>query len=173
MNPNPCLEEQMSNYIATLTVALVSALGIGLQAQDSIVTTKTKVKGDDAKTVTYTGCMQSGPEARTYILDKVVPLSRTTTTETTGTSGTTTTTSTTTYALVPDERVELEQHVGHKVEVTGMMMPAGKSKTETKTKVEREQSGETTRTETTKTNGSRSVPQFRVISVKYLAGSCS
>ena len=160
----------MSHYIAALTVALGCALGIGVQAQDSTVTTKTKVKGEDAKTVTYTGCMQSGPEARTYILDKIVPLSRTTTRETTGTSGTTTTT-TTTYALVPDERVELQQHVGHRVEVTGMMMPAGKSKTETKTKVE--QSGETIRTETTKTDGSRSAPQFRVISVKQLAESCS
>jgi hypothetical protein len=60
-------------------------------------------------------------------------------------------------------------HLG--MPVTGMMMPAGKSKTETKTKVE--QSGETTRTETTKTNGSRSTHQFRVISVKQLAESCS
>jgi hypothetical protein len=58
MNLNPCSEEQMSNYIATLTVALGCALGISVQAQDSIVQTKTKVKGEDARTVTYTGCMQ-------------------------------------------------------------------------------------------------------------------
>src|ERR1043165_7018602 len=78
-------------------------------AQDTKTTTVTKVDGKAPQAVTYTGCVQTGTETKTYILSKVVP----TTTTTVGTSGTTTTTS---YTLVPDQKVELQTHVGHKVE---------------------------------------------------------
>jgi hypothetical protein len=83
-----------------------------------------------------------------------------------GTSGTVTKTDTTTYMLVPGERVEIQSHVGHKVEVTGMMMPA--SKTRTETKVENEHGSDTTIREKTEHN----MPEFRVISIKQLAESC-
>ena len=127
---------------------------IGLQAQSQTTESKTKVKTEDAKTMTFSGCVQTGTEARTYILQHVVPVS--TTTEAIGTGGTLTTTS---YALVP-EKVELQEQVGHKVEVTGVVIPAGKgdSKIETKTKTEVERGP---------------MPQLRVISVKTLADRCS
>ena len=92
-------------------------------------------------------------------------MTTTKTTEVAGTGGSITTTSTS-YILVPGEKVTLTSHVGHKVEVTGMMIPAGETKT--KTKIEREHAGDTTIKE--KTESDR--PQFRVISVKELAEPC-
>jgi hypothetical protein len=94
-----------------------------------------------------------------------VPVTTTKTTEVAGTGGAITTTSTS-YILVPGERVTLTSHVGHKVEVTGMLIPAGETKT--RTKIEREHGGDTTIKE--KVNSDR--PHFRVLSVKELAEPC-
>ena len=158
----------MNRSIAALAVALGCSCVIGLSAQDTKTTTTTKTEGAKATTVTYTGCMQTGTETRSVILAKVQPVSRTTETAV-GTSGVTETT-TTTYALVPEEKVELQTHVGHKVEVTGTMIPAGESKTKTETKVEREDAPDTKAKEIVKTDSP--MPQFRVMSVKDLNESC-
>jgi hypothetical protein len=77
------------------------------------------------------------------------------------------TTTTTTYALVPGESVELTGDVGHKVEVTGMMV-GGETK---ETKTTKETATGTRTEETVKREGA--FPQFRVISVKHLAETCS
>jgi hypothetical protein len=157
----------MSRFIVTVTAALTFASGLAI-AQET--RTKTEVKGGRAQTITYTGCVQTGSEARTYILDQAVPVSRTTTTtEQVGTSGAVVNT-VTRYALVPSEKVELVEHVGHKVEVTGMVVPAGQSESRTKTKIEREHGKDTKITEKTKSDND--LPQFRVTSVKHLAESC-
>jgi hypothetical protein len=151
--------------------ATIFALGCSValaNAQDTKTTTVTKVDGKTPQAVSYTGCVQTGTETRTFILNHVVPMSRSTTS--TGTTGTTTTT-TTTYALVPDQKVELETHVGHKVEVTGMMIPAGDSKVTTTTKVDRDNAPDSKTKETVKSD--HAFPQFRVLSVKNLAESCS
>ena len=159
----------MTRSIAALVVAFGFACVAGVGAQDTKTTVKTKTEGGKATTVSYTGCMQTGTETRSVILAKVQPVSRTTET-TVGTGGVTETT-TTSYALVPEEKVELQTHVGHKVEVTGMMIPAGESKTKTETKVEREDAPDTKSKETVKTNSP--LPQFRVMSVKDLNESCN
>jgi len=150
--------------------AVVFALGCSValvNAQDTKTTTVTKVDGKSPQTVTYTGCVQTGTETKTFILDKVVPITRSSTSV--GTTGSTTTT-TTTYALVPDQKVELETHVGHKVEVTGMMIPAGESKVTTTTKVDREDAPDSKSKETVKRNNA--YPQFQVVSIKNLADRC-
>jgi hypothetical protein len=153
-------------FAGMLTLALACAFTLGLRAQET--KTETKIKGEDAKTVIYTGCVQPGSEAKSFILAKAVPVRRTTVTEeATGTSGVVSTTTTTTYALVPTENVELMTHLGHKVEITGVMS-SGEMKKETKTKTE---AGET-RTEE-KIKGDGGMPQFQVLSVKELAESCS
>ena len=150
-------------FIGATTLAFACAVGLAAQAQET--TTRTTVKSDDAKMVTFSGCVKPGTEAKAFILEKAVPIRKTTTTqEATGTSGVVTTTSTT-YALVPGESVELTGDVGHKVEVTGMMVGG-----ETETKTTRE-STSGTRTEETVKQGV--LPQFRVISVKHLAETCS
>ena len=134
-----------------------------LQAQSQTTESKTKIKTDDAKTMTFSGCVQTGTETRSYILQNVVPIR--TTTEVTGTGGTLTTTS---YALVP-EKVELQEHVGHKVEVTGVVIPAGKGDAKIETKTKTGGTEEKTKTEVEK----GPIPQLRVISVKTLADRCS
>jgi hypothetical protein len=148
--------------------AAIFALGCSValaNAQDTRTTTVTKVDGKAPQTVTYTGCVQTGTETKSFILNKAVPMSTTTTV---GTAGTTTTT--TTYALIPDQKVELQTHVGHKVEVTGMLVPAGDSKVTTTTKVDRDNAPDSKTKETVKNENS--FPQFHVISVKNLADSC-
>lgn len=159
----------MKTMTTGITLAFALACGVAMQAQDTKTTTTTKSSGGEVKTVSYTGCVMSGTETRSYMLSKVVPVTRTTTTETVGTSGTTTT-SETTYELVPGERVEIQEHVGRKVEVTGMMVPAGDVKTETTTKIDREHAPDTTIKERSKTDNSH--PQFRVTQIKDLGERC-
>jgi hypothetical protein len=155
----------MRRYALALSMALGIAIAAHAQETTTRTTTKTE-KGDKNQIVTYTGCVQTGTETKSYILDKVVPIGRTTTVGPTGT-----TYSTTTYALVPGEKVEFQQFVGHKVEVTGVMVPAGESKTETRTKIEREGAPDTNIKEKTKSD--HAMPQFQVTSIKHLADSCS
>ncbi|SRR6266511_3653375 len=157
-------------FVTSFVAALMFA-SFAVNAQDTTVKSKTKIDDDGkGQKMTYTGCVQTGTETQTFILDKVVPVTTTKTTEVAGTGGTVTSTSTS-YILVPGEKVELTKHVGHKVEVTGMMMPEGDSKTTTKTKVEREGAPDTKTKETTKVDSNR--PHFRVLSVKQLAEPCT
>jgi hypothetical protein len=157
-------------FVANVTVALSIAFAASMHAQESTVKSTTKVKGDDVKAVTYTGCLQAGAESRGFILDKVVPVAQTTKTEATGTTGEVTRTTITTFALVPGERVEFQPMVGHKVEVTGVLI-SGDTKTETKTKVEREGEKDVTTKDRMKTDNA--APQLRVTSIKHLADSCA
>ena len=153
--------------IPAATCAVALALGLTVSAQDTTVKSTTKTSGGEIKTLSYTGCVGAGTETKTYVLNKVVPVTRTT--ESVGTTGTTTITETN-YMLVPGETVEIQQHMGHKVEVTGTLIPAGDTKTETKTKIEREDAKDTTVKETTKTDNA--MPQFRVTAIKDLAEKC-
>jgi len=159
----------MTRSIGAFAVAIACSCVIGVTAQETKTTTETKTEGAKATTVSYTGCMQTGTETRSVVLAKVQPVSSTTETAV-GTGGVATTTTTTTYALVPAEKVELQTHIGHKVEVTGMMIPAGESKTTTETKVERDDAPDTKSKETVKTNAP--LPQFRVTSIKDTNERC-
>jgi hypothetical protein len=150
-------------FVTSFAAVLVCAT-IGLNAQDATVKTKTKVEGDNTKMVTYTGCVNAGTETRTFVLDKVVPVTTTRTTEVAGTGGSISTTSTS-YFLVPGEKVTLQQYVGKKVEVQGMLI-SGDSKT--KTEIKREDAPDTKIT--TKVENDK--PRFQVISVKDLGQPC-
>ena len=155
-------------YLATLTIALAFAFGLNVNAQD--VKEKIKVKGA-GQTVSYTGCIATGAQTTTYLLNNVVPVTKTV--EHSGATGTVSTT-TTSYELVPgSDTITFTKLVGHKVEVTGVMIPAGKdSKVERKTKIEREDAPDVKIKERTKTNES-ALPQFRVVSMKELPDSCN
>ena len=150
-------------FIATGTAALALAFTVAVHGQE--VKTKTKVEGDKVKTVKYTGCLQSGVETNSFILDKVVPIGQTTRTQV-GTAGEVTKTTTTTYALIPGERVEFQNMIGHKVEVTGVEISGNAT---VKTKVEREDAKDTKE----KTKYENALPQLRVTSVKHLSDTCS
>ena len=155
-------------FVTSLAGALLFA-SLGVHAQDTTTTkTKTTMDTKGGQTVTYTGCVATGTETETFVLDKVVPVQTTRTVA--GTGGTISTTSTK-YVLIPgDEKVELKTYVGRKVEVTGVMVPEGEWKTKTKTKIEREDAKDTTIKQTTK--GDSDSPHFRVISVKQLNEPC-
>jgi hypothetical protein len=153
--------------IAIAVTAAVFASGLVVNAQDTTIKSETKTSGAQAKTVSYTGCVGAGTETRTYVLSKAIPVTRTT--ETVGTAGSTTITETS-YLLVPGQTVQVQEHVGHKVEVTGTLVPAGDSKTESKTKIEREGADDTTVKE--KTKADNAMPRFSVTSIKDLGERC-
>ena len=112
----------MRRFITSFAFAL-GCTAIALNAQETRTKTEVKSSGGDPQVVTYTGCVAAGTQAKTYVLDKVVPVTKTTTTETPTSS---TTTQSTSYVLVPGgESVTVQEHVGHKVEVTGMLVPGG------------------------------------------------
>src|SRR3954462_13212171 len=120
-------------------LALTASVGFAfaMNAAAGAQTTKVKIDTDHGKTMTYSGCVQTAGASRTYMLEHPVPIGKTETTEvgTTGNGDTVTTTTTTTnYALVPEGSVQLQEHVGHKVEVTGILIPAGKGETKYRVK---------------------------------------
>src|SRR5262245_13223734 len=157
-------EACMRRYLASTFVAIgcASLLTVNMTAQTT--ESKTKVEAEHAKPISYTGCIQTGTETRTFVLNNVVPVSKT---ETVGTSGTM---SATTYALIPEGTVQLQQHVGQKVEVQAVLIEPGKgdAKVETKTKTAE---GTEQKTKTEIERGP--LPQLKVISVKQLAESCT
>ena len=80
----------------------------------------------------------------------------------------------TSYVLVPgSDTVTFTKLVGHKVEVTGVMIPGGKeTKVEKKTKIERDNAPDVKIKEQTKSNEG-TMPHFRVASVKDLPDTCT
>ena len=156
----------MKRFITSFAFAL-GCTAVALNAQETRTKTEVKTSGGEPQMVTYTGCVQTGTQAKTYVLDKVVPVTKTTTTETPTSS---TTTQSTSYVLVPGgESVTVHEHVGEKVEVTGMLIPGGDRRTETTTRTEREDAPDTktrTRVET-----EDAMPEFKVTSIKKI-GSC-
>ena len=156
----------MRRFITSFAFALACA-GLVTHAQETKTKTETKSSGGQPQTVTYTGCVQTGTQAKTYVLDKVVPVTKTTTTETPTSS---TTIQSTSYVLVPGgESVTVQEHVGQKVEVTGTLIPGGNTRTETTTRTDREDAPDAkTRTRTETKNA---MPEFRVTSIKNI-GSC-
>jgi acyl-CoA synthetase (NDP forming) len=156
-------------YFARLTVAIALAFGLAVVANAQETTKeKIKVKGGAAQTVSYTGCVATGSETTTYLLNHAVPVTKTV--EDRGTVSTTTTS----YVLVPgSDTVTFTKLVGHKVEVSGVMIPAGKeTKVESKTKIEREDAPDVKIKEHSKTNDT-AMPHFRVTSVKELPDACT
>jgi hypothetical protein len=154
----------MSRLISFGTFALI-ATALTVHAQETTVKSKTRSSGGEAQTVTYTGCVQSGTEAKTYVLNKVVPKTRTTTTD----LETGETLTSTAYALV-SSTVQVQEHIGKKVEVTGTLIPGGDTRTETTTRVERDDAPDIRKRERVETKNA--MPEFRVTSIKDLGERC-
>jgi hypothetical protein len=150
----------------TLALALGCAalLVPHVNAQSNETETKTKVKTDHASVVTYTGCIATGGQARSYVLQNVVPIERTTTRSADGSTSTTTT-----YSLIPETSVQLEPQVGHKVQVEGVLVTPGHGDAEVKTKTEVNGKEQKTKTEIER----GPYPQLRVTSIKPLGESCA
>ena len=155
----------MKRFMTSFAIALGCA-AVAINAQETKTRTETRSSGGEPQVVTYTGCVQAGTEAKTYMLNKVVPVTKTTTTETPTSS---TTTSSTSFVLVPGETVQVQESVGKKVEVTGTLIPAGNIRSETTTRTEREDAPDTKSRERVETKNAPA--QFRVTSIKTI-GAC-
>ena len=151
----------MKRFLGMSAAAAGFALMLGLHAAAqqqppaSTSADQNKMKAEP-QTTTFTGCLQTGTEAKTYILDKAAPAK---TGEAVGTTGELA--NATKFDLVAADQVILQEQVGHKVEVTGTVAPAmmdakamapgpeGAAKME------------------------KSAPQLKVSSIKQVADSCS
>jgi hypothetical protein len=161
----------MKHLIIAIGIAATAAAG--LRAQD--VKSETKITSDDAKTVMYTGCLQNAGGTQSYVLENAVPVKETKTKTSIDAAGLPETTTTTTmrYALVPTGKIDFQSNVGHRVQVTAMVVPAGDdhTKIESKTKTEIEgQKDQQTETKDKIAQGDE--PQLHVVSIKHLADSC-
>ena len=156
----------MSRFITSVMFAL-GWTALAVNAQETSTKTEVKSSGGAPQVVTYTGCVQAGTQEKTYVLDKVVPVTKTTTTETPTSS---TTSRSTSYVLVPGgDTVTVQEHVGHKVEVTGVLLPGGNTRTETTTRTERDDESDSKTRTRVETNNA--MPEFKVTSIKNV-GSC-
>ena len=109
-------------------------------------------------TKTLTGCLQKGTEAGTYMLTNVTGKPEATNKE---------------WKLIEaPATLKLDDHVGHKVEITGSVVGVGAAtKVEEKTTTTATDTG---KTETTKTSMSEEAMQrnLKVSSMKHIAATC-
>lgn len=194
----------MSRLISACSFAAACVFAVTVSAQDTTVKTKTKVDADDAKVMMMTGCLSKAPAGDVFVLagattlkgDDMEARSKTkvdvdddetetkTKTKTevehddddvVGTTG-----AVATYELMAKEGVDLNAHVGHKVEVTAVALKAAggdddaEVDVETKTKVEVDDAPDAkmkTKTEAELPRGAS--PRMMVLSVKHIAPSCA
>ena len=181
--------------------AIAVALGASVAAQDSTVKTKTKVEADDAHTVVMRGClMQAGPmftlagatatkgddlEIRSKVKtdvdrDETEVKSKTSAKiddadHAVGTSG-----AVMAYELTPRAGVDLAAHVGHQVEITGVMLDPAKGDDDAEVKIKERTTVKAddapdgkveTKTKADLPRGAHA--RLTVLSVSPLSGSCA
>jgi hypothetical protein len=156
--------------------ALALCLAASASAQDDAkIKTETKVTSDNGKVVTMTGCLMGGGTG--FILsdfDDHGKSGKQKSKETVGTSGVSP------YALTPREGLDLGPHVGQRVEVTGVIVPAAnrhdhddKIQITEKTKVEVEDGPDKHDEQKAEVKVERgATDQFLVASVKDLKTLC-
>jgi len=135
---------------------LALVLGCGLAAAQDAGKSKMKVKVDDGKTVTVTGCVERSPEGQ-FTLTNVA-----------GKNG-----SLGSYVLAATDDNDLDdmkKHVGHRIEVTGKAADRGKGKIKVESKTE----GTTGKTESkSELKGDlKGLPYLGVKSYRMIASVC-
>jgi hypothetical protein len=98
------------------TLCLVSVCVFALVIAAGTAKSQTETSKSAGKTVSLTGCLQSGTDPGTFTLTNVTPSK--------GTAK-----GSETYQLTAASGVDLKEHVGHKVQISGMLEPS-KSGTE-------------------------------------------
>jgi len=163
----------MRRVISACAVALCfAAVSVSASDDQATVKSKTKIKADDGKVITATGCLTGG--APSYTLAHATPVTVEKQT-TVGTSGTVVS-----YTVVPRDGVDLTTHVGQMVEVTGVMIPAtskddktSKIKVKSETKTDREDAPDSKgHSQATVEVPRTDVPQIAVTSVKMVGATC-
>ena len=138
----------MKQKAIAISLTLACCIAFAVAAQDP--STETKVKGKD---VTLSGCLQAGTEPNTFTL-KNVTYTQAAGSETTPPELAKVDTE---YRLAADAKVNLKNHVGHKVEVTGMFTAQKKDKPEQAKPAVTERA---------------SLSQFKVKSLKHISPTC-
>jgi len=163
----------MRRVITACAVALCFAAASASASDDhATVKSKTKIKADDGKVVSATGCLSN--EGAGFRLAHATPV----TIEkrvSVGTSGTVVS-----YMVVPRDGVDLTSHVGQMVEVTGVLIPASKDNDDTtkikvknRTKADVEDAPDAKgKSETKLEVPQTAVPQLAVTSVKMVGQTC-
>jgi hypothetical protein len=162
--------------ISSCAVALFAAAV--LHAQDTTIKQETHIKADDAKVMTVSGCLSSAGGSSFVLTNAVAstaPSKKDDDKKSVGTSGVVSS-----YALVPRDGVALAPHVGHRVELTGVVVDAAKKgdddakvKVEEKTDVKREGAPDSKSESTTKARIARGPEaQFAVTSLKMVSPVC-
>jgi hypothetical protein len=169
----------MKGVIPAWTIAAACALAVSVSAQDTTIRSrsKTKIKADDAKTVTMTGCLISADNGMFTLTNARPPIDVETTLDLPPVG---TTATITTYELMPRNGVSLNPHVGHMVEITALALPPAtksdhdsKVKVKSKSKVKVDDGPDAhveSRTEAKLPRGATT--RLVVASVKHLAPTC-
>ena len=186
----------MKHFLAS--AAVLAATIVAAAAQDTEVTSRTRVKADDATVVSLTGCLRQDAVSGRYMLvgataaagDKVTTKttvetdvddddvdvtarSRSRADDAVATSG-----AMSTYVLVPRANVPLASHIGRHVQVSALMLDPGEDDTdvrvEDRTTIDPDDAPERTNRSKTKIEV-EDVPHghYAVVSVKDLASSCA
>ena len=179
--------------------AAVVALAVTASAQDTTVRSRTKVKADDAKVMTMTGCLHQDPASGSYMLmgnmvaagdelksktkvktdvdrDEITVRGRSTTEVEDGAIATSGVASS--FTLVPGSGVNLASHVGHQVQLSAIVVERGEGDADVTirdtTKVDPENGRDTTSRTKTKIEVPKSPHgSYSVVSVKALGGNCA
>jgi hypothetical protein len=156
-------------------MALLAAAA--LHAQDTTIKQETKIKADDAKVMTVDGCLSGSGSSfiLTNAVAATVPGDKKDEKKSVGTSGVVDS-----YALVPRAGVSLTPHLGHRVELVGVVIDAAKKgdndakvKVEETTKVDRDNAPDSKSKTTSKAEIARGPhAQFAVTSVKMISPVC-
>jgi len=109
---------------------------------------------EENRSMTLTGCLQAGSEPNTYTLSNV-SMSRS---RSSGAPNEMARTETS-YKLIPEGNVNLKDHVGHKVEITG-------------TPAKEESSMGTSTSSSGEYSGTSSSPELKVSSIRHIAKTC-
>ena len=177
--------------------AVACAMSIAVLAQDTKITSDTKVKADDAKVVAMTGCLQRDTTGNYTLLGSMVAgddqlrtrtkvetdvdkdrSKVTTSAETKVDDGKVGTTGRmTTYGLTAQGDVALSKYVGQQVQIAAITVdPDHKDaevKIEDRTKVDPDRGDDSSkRTKTEVEIGRGAIGEYAVVSIKSLGSSC-
>jgi hypothetical protein len=165
----------MVRIFSSCALALFAAAA--LHAQDTTIKTETRIKADDAKVMTISGCLGGGPS--NFTLSNVVaaasPSDKKDDRKAAGTAGLLDS-----YVLMARDGVSLAAHVGHRVELMGVVVPPAtkgdddaKIEVKEQTQVKRENAPDSKTETTTKARIARGAEaQFAVTSLKMISPVC-
>ena len=165
----------MFRTISSCILALVAATAV--HAQDTTIKSETRIKADDAKVMSLSGCLGGGPTNFTLsnVVAAAAPNDKKNDGKAVGTAGLLDS-----YVLVARDGVALAPHVGHRVELTGVVVPPAtkgdddaKVEVTERTQVQRENAPDSKTETTTKARIARGPEaQFAVASLKMISPVC-